>query len=613
VNRTLDCAAALLIVTLVAAPAWGQVPLIVGSVRDQRGAPIEGALVSGRTSDGQPVEAATDTAGTFALHGPAAGQLLVTCRFCEPVRLTPRTSEPIVVIVRRYQALLADAPSSADLENLPYSHVESALALHPFELLAQSSTPYPGSSLSDRGLSPSGSLSIDDGVPNYDIVNGLSPYAFVPANYERSAYFTNATGAFAYGDQAGGGVVALSPFEPGSNAQVATLGSDTIARLQAGSDAAGIVAGSFTNNAESRQRSDLFANLPLPADQSFGVTLGTEQGYDYQNPAASFAGSFSFGNATFTDPRALNLQVSAIADRGNYSMAEGEYPISAVWADSGFSAGIHTTGPVEAFADVTTRTSAGLYDAQALPGALPRVGAMLAQTRIGAGFDASGNDYNVTAGVGAFWVNYSGGTTGVSQPAKTEFVLPSVDAQLFANGKLSLTLQGSGSFSLPTFVEQYQYAGGLPMPVQALRNTLFAEEVNYTDDSRVRVSFEQASESVNGTWTGTVTSTGFAATWQVAPTLSLRAWTMHVTDNVPLYGGGLPYGGTAPTVNALWLTYDAGAGVRADVIYRRDLLEGAPFYHVDGAISGPIAGRLRWYAGAEDWLHRTFVDAGLRF
>ena len=39
VNRTLDCAAGLLIVTLVAAPAWGQVPLIAGSVRDQRGAP----------------------------------------------------------------------------------------------------------------------------------------------------------------------------------------------------------------------------------------------------------------------------------------------------------------------------------------------------------------------------------------------------------------------------------------------------------------------------------------------------------------------------------------------------------------------------------------------
>ncbi len=56
-----------------------------------------------------------------------------------------------------------------------------------------------------------------------------------------------------------------------------------------------------------------------------------------------------------------------------------------------------------------------------------------------------------------------------------------------------------------------------------------------------------------------------------------------------------------------------GNAVRADAIYRRDLLDGTPFYHIDGAISGPIAGRLRWYAGAEDRLHRTFVDVGLRF
>ncbi len=294
-------------------------------------------------------------------------------------------------------------------------------------------------------------------------------------------------------------------------------------------------------------------------------------------------------------------------------MAEDEYPVSAVWSDSGFSAGIHTTGPVAAFADVATRASSGLYDAQALPGALPRVGATFAQTRADAGFVATGNEYSVVAGIGAFWVNYAGGTTGVSQPANTALVLPSVDAQLFSNGKLSVSLQGSGSFTLPTFVEQYQYAAGLPAPLQILRNTLFAEALNYTDGSRVRLSFEQASESTNGAWSGTVTSTGFAATWQVAPVLSVRAWTMHVTDNVPLYGGGLPYGASAPTVNALWLTYDTGAGVRADAVYRRDLLEGAPFYHFDGAISGPIAGRLRWYAGAEDWLHRTFVDAGLRF
>ncbi len=80
---------------------------------------------------------------------------------------------------------------------------------------------------------------------------------------------------------------------------------------------------------------------------------------------------------------------------------------------------------------------------------------------------------------------------------------------------------------------------------------------------------------------------------------------MHVSDTTQPLTASSPYDGAdAPTVNAFWLTYDNGGALRADAIYRRDLLDGAPFYHVDGAISGPIADRFRWYAGAEDRLRR---------
>jgi len=612
VNRTLTRATALLFIMLVAVPVRGQAPLAVGTVRDRQGNAIEGAVVSAQTSNGR-ASTTTDAAGTFAIQAGEIVSLRVTCRYCEPLTLTPKPNEPIVVIIRRYSALAQDSPSQSDLTNLPYTHVESAIALRPFELLSQSSMPYPGSMLSDRGLSATGSLLVDDGVPNYDIVNGQSPYAVIPANYEQSAVLRDATTAFSYGAQAAGGVIALQPFVPDSNAQVATIGSDAIVRAQAGSDAAGVVFGSFSNSAESRQRGDVTASWQLPADQSLGVSLGSEQGRVYQSPASAFAGSFSFGNATFNDPRALNLEISALEDRGDYAMAEGDYPISAAWSDSSFSAGVHTNGSIVGFADFGVRSSTGFYDAQALPLGLPRVGAMLSQTRVDGGVDASGRDYDVVAGVGAFWINYAGGTLGVSQPAKTAFVLPSLNVRLFPNGKWGATLQDSGSFTLPTFVEQYQYSAGQPLPVQYERNALLAGALTYTDNARIRVSFEHASERVSGAWSGIVTSTGLSATWQVAPAIAVRAWTMRVTDNVPLYGGGFPYFGAAPTVNALWLTYDAGAGLRADVIYRRDLLNGAPFYHVDGAISGPIVNHLRWYAGAEDWMHRTFVDAGLRF
>jgi hypothetical protein len=239
---------------------------------------------------------------------------------------------------------------------------------------------------------------------------------------------------------------------------------------------------------------------------------------------------------------------------------------------------------------------------------------MLDQTRADAGFAASGNDYNVTAAVGAFWLDYSGGTYGASEPARTALAVPSLDAQIFPNGKWSVNLQGSGSFTLPTFVDQYLYADDQALPVAIQRNALQAAALTYTDDARVRISFEQAWENVSGASSGRITSTGFAAIWQVAPAISLRAWTMHVTDTAPLYAAGIPYDGAAPTVNAFWLTYDTGSSaVRADLIYRRDLLDAMPFYHVDGAISGPIANRLRWYAGTEDRMHRTFIDLGLRF
>jgi TonB-dependent Receptor Plug Domain len=623
VNRTLDVAAALLLVMLVAVPARGQAPLVVGSVRDQHGAAIVGAIVTGQTAALPQPTTTTDAAGTFALHAAGIVSILIRCRYCRSALVAVKPDEPVVAIVRRYDALASDSPSPSDLENLPYAHVESSIALRPFTLLAQSSAPYPGSVVSDRGLSSNGSLLIDDGAPVYDIVAGESPYAFIPAQYEQSAVVRGATNAYAYGDQAAGGVVELDPFTSGSNAEVATLGSDAIARAQTGSDASAIAVGSFSNDEESLQRSDAFASWPLVAEQSLTVAGGSEQGREYATPSSSFAGSFSFADAAFDDPRALNLSVTAVADRGDYTMNqygvneygtnEYSFPVSAAWSDSSFAAGIHSTGAVVGFADLGVRSSTGYYDAQAVPGDLPRIGASLDQTRADAGLAADGNDYAITAGIGAFWFDYAGGTYGLSQPARTALAVPSLQAQLFPNGKWSLNLEGSGSFTLPTFTEQYLYAEYAAMPVQLQRNALQAASLTYTDDARVRVSFEQASENVSGASSGRITSTGLAAIWQVAPLVSLRAWTMHVSDTAPLYGTELPYGGAAPTVNAFWLTYDTGNGVRVDAIYRRDLLDALPFYHVDGAISGPIANRLRWYAGAEDRMRRTFVDVGLRF
>jgi hypothetical protein len=610
VNRALAGLWIVILAAFAASPAGAQTPLVVGSVRDQHGAAVAGAAVTGLTAAGPGSASTTDAAGTFALHGSGIGSVRITCRYCLAAVVAVKPGEPVVAIVRRYDALASESPSAADLANLPYAHVESAVALHPFSLLEQTTTPYPGSTISDRGLASSGSLLVDNGAPNYDVVNGESPYSLIPAFYEQGAALRNATNAFAYGDQAAGGVVQLDPFVAGSSAEVATLGSDAIARGEIGTDSSALAFGSFSNNEESRQRGDLFATVPLGAEQSFSIAGGSEQGRDYESPASAFAGSFSFADANFSAPRALNLSLSAVMDRGNYVASTYQWPTSTGWSDTGFDAGIHTSGPIVAFADAAVRSSTGFYDAQSL--SLARVGASLDQTRADAGLTATGTDYVVTAGVGAFWFDYGGGTYGVSQPARTALAVPSLEARLFPNGKWSLDLQGSGSFTLPTFVEQYLYAEAMPAPVQLSRNSLQAAILSYTDGARVRLEVEGASENVSGASSGKISSVGFSAVWQVAPAISLRTWTMHVNDSAPNYGTVLPYG-AAPTVNAVWLTYDTGTAIRADAIYRRDLLDGLPFYHFDGAISGPAGSRLRWYAGAEDRMRRTFVDAGLRF
>ena len=219
--------------TLVAAPARAQAPLVVGAVRDQRGVPVAGAVVVGRQGNQTPLRTTTDRLGTFALAAPGVTSVLVTCRYCGPAVVAVRAGEPVVVIVDRYEALTSDAPSPSDLENLPYAAVESAGASPIYAARAErrrvSRFPFERS----RSL-PNGSLLVDDGAPNYDVVNGSSPYELVPAQYERTATIGDASNAYLYGDQAAGGTVNAGPFDSDSNWQVATLGSDAIARAQIG-------------------------------------------------------------------------------------------------------------------------------------------------------------------------------------------------------------------------------------------------------------------------------------------------------------------------------------------------------------------------------------------
>lgn len=599
-----------LLVATVMEPASAQTPLTVGSVRDQRGEPLPGAEISGLRVGAAAVRGVTDGAGTFALEGAGIVAVTVVCRFCAPARATVTPGQPVTIIVRRYQALLSDAPTSDDLTNLPYARVESAIALRPFTLLTQTSTAYPGAGVSDRGLSPSGSLLIDDGNPVYDIAAGSSPYAFIPAHFESGVSVVSASQAYTYGDRAGGGTVVASPFGDQDGAFVAG-GSDVIARAQAGTGDFGVALATFSNDDESRQRGDVSATVPLGGDRALSIAAGSEQGRSF-SPASPFGGSYSFADATYTDARLANLYLTATTDRGNDAFTVSQYAAQTVWSDAAVAAGVRSNGTVAVFADIGARTSSGTYASYEYDYGLPAIGANFQELRSDAGLTTGNNDYKVVAGVGAFSLQYG---DGAGEPAlKSSLLLPSLQAQIFPNGRFGGTVEAATSFTLPTFGAVYGNDFLPPDVLNVQRNAMQGVTFDYTDAARLRLSLEEATERIAGSSFGTITSAGLAAAWQIAPFLSLRAWTMHVSDTVPEVPTSL---GTypvapAPTENATWLTYDAGGGLRVDAIYRRDLLDGAPFYHTDGDISGAIAGELRWYAGVEDRLRRTFLDVGLR-
>lgn len=609
VNRRLLPGLLALLMTLSALPAAGQVALVVGAVRDRHGRPIEDATVRAIDGRGRLLgRGTTDDDGTFAIRASGVARVEVRCRYCRATSVRVVEGEAVVAIVPRYDALLEAAPSTFDLAALPYAHVESALGLRPFTLLVQSSYPYGGPYLSDRGLAPLGGLTLDAGVPNYDPVGHISPFLTIPAQYEQSVEIDGAAQAYRYGDRAGGGIAELEPFADGGSDEVALIGDDAIVRVQAGGAGLHAAFGSSSDALESRQRVDAAGGVTLGGDQTLAYGAGSMQDRAFANPDLAFGDALSFATAAWTATRA-GFQANAALDRGAYGSNHDEYGESTVWSDAQLVASFRSRGEVPFFVDAATRLSDGYSDVRGLGGAW--IAGTRRQTRLDAGFEISGSDVDVQAGMAALWIAQRGGG---ANAAGTNFATPSLVARFHPRGNVRLDLTQSASYGLPSFDAQYAY-GGAPA-VDAERNSLSAATLTYSDASRLNASFEAASQNVAGSAWGRIASEGLAATWQVAPTLALRAWSMHVTDTVRsmLPNAYVPGSadGLAPTTGALWLTYENAGAVRADAIYRRDLLDGMSFFHVDGDLSGPLRGSLRWYVGAGDRQRHGFLDVGLR-
>ena len=99
----------------------------------------------------------------------------------------------------------------------------------------------PGSDFSDRGLSPTGSLLVDDGVPNYDIADGLHRMrSFRPATSKQPSSTTRLTSQVSVRrSRRRRGRRPHAVRRPERTSKWSCWGTDAILRAAAGSDDAG--------------------------------------------------------------------------------------------------------------------------------------------------------------------------------------------------------------------------------------------------------------------------------------------------------------------------------------------------------------------------------------
>lgn len=588
----------LLVCALGAAPA----PLLVGSVRDQLGAPIVGAVI--RSGD---VQTTTANDGTFALSGLAGDTLHIQCAYCTPLDLRVVPLQPVVAIVQRYQALVAVGPSERDLAALPYERSESALGLAPFTVLTNSRALLPGPRLSYLNASPQGSAVTDDGFVSYDPVANVSLFPTVPFFDVRHATLTPPGESFYYGDQAGAGVVALDDLGTQRSNQYAITGSSTaIGSAQASKNALSSAAASATPS-DARVRGALkvqsYGGSDLVDLAIFGAQSTQARG------TASIFNSIEAANAGFERYGDTVIAADVTTDRAGYTTSFGPSPLRARWSDVAASLRAESQRQIHTFGDLGFASTTGDYGVSTL-----HLAGSIAQAHVDAGVEEQNTQYALRAGVGAYTIGYTGGNSGVATPLHAQALSSFLSGTYHLSSQWSASLYAGSSFRLPSLLETFAHTP----ETNALRVDRYDQltsSLSYTDLHRLRVDLIAMNEQLRDLDSGTVSSAGISLSWQIAPLLVFRAWTLHFDDATQPYETLLRFGRNAASASPglAWLTYENDSGLRFDVLYRSDLLDALPRRHLDASLSAPFEQNLRWFVGTEGRYDGRTVDAGIRF
>ncbi|MBV9270411.1 MAG: carboxypeptidase regulatory-like domain-containing protein [Candidatus Eremiobacteraeota bacterium] len=571
-------------------------PLIVGVVRDQNGDPISGANVQAGAE-----QTRTGDDGTFAIDGSPGQSVRITCAYCRAASLIAG-GDPLVVIVRRYEAVSRDGPSPHDLARLPEAHAESLISLRPFQLVNDASRVLPGPRVADRGDAYHGAPVNLDEVPLYDIATDLSPLLSAPAYGVRDLFFAPRSDAYRNGDQSGAGYVDIRSDDYSGIRAVA--GPDLALQFSGTNGGFDYSGSTYSNNLESRNYAHAATTLNVPqghVDASFIVASNT-----LAPISGDYAQTSNIGAHLQYENTGTPLYATLSAAQGSYNAAYAPATVASDWSDVDLRVGVQRATPfTRSFLEAATRFSAGSYNSY------DSIAGTLTTSDITGGYAWTGSRFDAEANAGVYSVRSSAFSGGDLYPANV-FVLPSLGVTYRPNASWSASVHSGGTYALASLLERLNINIDT---VPVVRESGDQLDVTYGDNARVTATVTALRVKRSGVQRGTLSGSGVSSSWQITPELALRSWIYRIVPGITFDARAFTFDAPMRTATAAstWLTYENGAQDRLDVFYRRSLMDWIPYEHVDATFSAPLTTSLRWFVSSEDRRRARYVNLGVQF
>ncbi|HZX68243.1 MAG TPA: carboxypeptidase-like regulatory domain-containing protein, partial [Candidatus Elarobacter sp.] len=515
--------------------------LVVGAVRDQDGALVTGAAVTAIDARGRVLardRSAPD--GTFALTSatrPVA--VLIVAPNAQPLRAAvPADGSPIAAIVYRYRA--GDlSPSPADVAALPAGELSAVGEIVPYRVA------FPDS-ISDRWLDNGRGVVTVEGLPFYRRSDGGDTTSLLPAHSFGALTVTDPMQGLWYGDRGGGGVVDARLFDRTDDERL----TDRDAAFSFGRNPVGLVATSWDADGERRL-------VAVSGNDDLGPVHATVIALLGDGPQMHYGGlGLELHGATQRTDLAARLDFTRTSSSIVTTLEDFGSVFDAVFDATG-------RGPDAIAVRLRWRDEYGELDgvdSQHRDAAL-----VLGTTR--------GNVVRVTTAVAFAY----GADLAYQQASGSGFaILPSLNANAPLGGNWSL----HAGFAESTL--------GTPSIVLA-RGTLGEAALSYADRRRLRadvIAYAEGDREPNALNRGI----GVALGWEIAPRVSVRAWSLSDIDAVDVSAPAAPgaaFGTVVATQrfdrNLVWLTWDAAT--RIDLLIRGGALEG----NLRIPLSGPYA------------------------